>query len=88
MDGLLQMKMKKIHYDYIRKEIKKSVKKHPDIKREYNTVIRFRKRVRWSVFWVAIKGKWCNRVLYSYLNDNHIDTALKSIFKELVENES
>ena len=41
-------------------------------------------RVRWDIFWAATKGDnfaFINE-LYRYLNDNHIDSALKSIIRE------
>jgi len=37
----------------------------------------FELRLRWDVFHV------CKLDFYAYLNDDHIDTALQSIFKDL-----
>ena len=44
------------------------------------------KRFRWDVFWTArryLNGNFISDILYSYLNDDHIDTALKKIVKEI-----
>jgi hypothetical protein len=42
------------------------------------------KRIRWDLTYQAnLTGFICDS-LYSYLDDSHIDTALKSIMKELL----
>ncbi len=40
-------------------------------------------RFRWDLFHAAKLSHFASDNLYSYLGDNHIDTALKSIVKEL-----
>ena len=40
-------------------------------------------RIRWDYLWIAKEGTFVCNVLYKYLNDNHIDTALKNIVIEL-----
>jgi len=42
-------------------------------------------RLRWDMLYCAISSKWICDVLYPYVNDDHIDTALKSIMKQLVK---
>lgn len=42
------------------------------------------KRYRWDLFHHAGLTSWCCEVLYTYLNDDHIDSALKSLVKPLV----
>jgi hypothetical protein len=37
-------------------------------------------RVRWDIYWQA--GGFTTAQQYQYLKDEHIDTALKQIFKE------
>jgi len=37
--------------------------------------------IRWKIYW-ASGGAFSNASEYHYLNDNHIDSALKSIIKE------
>lgn len=41
------------------------------------------KRFRWDLFSAAKLYTFASDELYSYLNDEHIDTALKAIVKEL-----
>lgn len=48
------------------------------------------KRARWDLLWRAPLAKriGITRSLYEYCNDDHIDTALRNIVKELLDNES
>ena len=44
------------------------------------------KRYRWDLFWDATAGTHHNELrnqMWEYMNDTHIDTALKSIVKDL-----
>jgi hypothetical protein len=41
------------------------------------------KRYRWDLLWAAVSFDWVNHYLYGYLDDNHIDTALKAIVPPL-----
>lgn len=41
------------------------------------------KRLRWDCLYAAGLTPFICDNLYSYLNDDHIDTALKNIIKEL-----
>jgi hypothetical protein len=41
------------------------------------------KRIRWDYCFGAGLSPWICDNLYIYLNDTHIDTALKSIMREL-----
>jgi len=41
------------------------------------------KRLRWDLLYYAGQSTWICDNLYDYLDDTHIDTALKSILKEL-----
>lgn len=40
-------------------------------------------RVRWDWFWASKPGDFVTKELYEYLDDRHIDTALKQIMKEI-----
>ena len=40
-------------------------------------------RTRWDALYAAGLGKWICDTLYSYANDEHIDTALRSIMRDL-----
>ena len=41
------------------------------------------KRYRWDLFWLADGKATTVKEMYVYMNDDHIDTALKSIVKDL-----
>ena len=45
------------------------------------------KRYRWDLFWQGLRNSnntdFLTKVLYSYLNDAHIDNALKYVVKPL-----
>lgn len=87
------MKMKPEHFDYLLVEIEKAIdaidldrlkeniKNDPRVK-DPNM------RLRWDILWASVKWNgshvhdipldaWISDVLYEYLNDDHIDTALK-----------
>lgn len=77
------MKIKKSHYDYMKAQINKldreAIKKHKDL----GLGIDKNKRFRWDLFRAAGLSNFASDELYNYLNDTHIDSALKSIVKEL-----
>ncbi len=70
------MKMTKIHYLLLEKHITTS----PIFKQkaEYKFSGRTERRYRWDCVWSANIGGFLNE-LYEYLNNDHIDTALKKI---------
>lgn len=39
------------------------------------------KRYRWDLLWATLQTRFVCDELYQYLNDDHIDTALRSIVK-------
>jgi hypothetical protein len=41
------------------------------------------KRLRWDLSYAAGLTSWFCREIYSYANDDHIDTALRKIMREL-----
>lgn len=84
------MKMHKDHFDQLEKLIKPldTVERRlryltgefPNASKVKNLDMRY----RWDLFYAAIPS--CNKLtdnLYSYLTDDHIDTALKAIVKPL-----
>ena len=77
------MKMSTEHYNYIKSEITKlprdQVLAHKELCLGKDQPMRF----RWDLLYAAKLSTWICDNLYSYLNDSHIDTALKSIVKEL-----
>ena len=81
------MKIKPEHYAHIKKAIstlprdkvllhKEALKDDPRVK---DQAMRF----RWDLFWATRQESKIIHDLYQYLNDTHIDTALRSIVKEL-----
>ena len=40
-------------------------------------------RFRWDLFDLAVCGKWVSNELYAYLDDRHIDSALKLIVPKI-----
>ncbi len=40
-------------------------------------------RTRWGIYW-ASGGAFSNATEYHYLNDSHIDSAMKAILKEYI----
>jgi len=41
------------------------------------------KRFRWDMLYLTELREWICETLYQYLDDTHIDTALKAVMKEL-----
>jgi hypothetical protein len=84
------MKIKPEDKEYLKKGIQdlingygmEYVKKHKESLKQDTRVKDLATRFAWDLFWGA-KFKDNGRHLYSYLNDNHITTALKRIVKEI-----
>ena len=81
------MKMKETHYEQLKNEIlclgTNRIATHRLALQRDSRVKDLEKRFRWDLLWATGQSKWITDVLYSYLNDTHIDTALRSIVKEL-----
>jgi hypothetical protein len=78
------MKMRKEHVAHIKAAVAKF---DTDFHRSrYAAAGHSDKRYRWDLFRHAGLIGWCCDELYSYLNDEHIDTALRSIVKPLKRN--
>jgi len=91
------MKIKAEHYSLIKDKItalgadkiKEHLEKLKVEKEKYNSIKDINKRLRWDCFWAAFhhNAEEKNNLikeLYSYLNDEHIDTALKKIVGEIL----
>ena len=83
------MKIKSEHYDHMVKEINRFIYVYMDeIPRHIKTVIHFgkyqnlKKRIRWDICTSAGLLDFITGTLYVYLNDTHIDTALRSIMAD------
>ena len=74
------MKMKKEHYQQLRAIIQAAP--HHRFHRAYSD-----KRNRWDLLWrlpLGARQDWfSDNCIYDYLEDTHIDTALKQIVREL-----
>lgn len=76
------MKMKQEHYDYLKAAIEKAYDLNPGITYEtYKNAGLSAMRYRWDCLHAANILTWTCDVLYTYLHDTHIDTALKAITK-------
>lgn len=71
------MKMKPEHFEHLRQQVGATLEQYKDQAYKYKGRD---KRWRWDLLY-ATKGlnAWICAELYSYLNDDHIDTALRQI---------
>ena len=72
------MKIKPEHYQALKEAVDNVLQAQPEITVDvYLAKGRTAERFRWDALWARgfrIPGEW-----YKYLNDNHIDTALRKI---------
>ena len=77
------MKIKNVHYSHMLGAIstldKQNIKEHFKWLKTQENVKDINKRLRWDAFFAAGLSSYASRTLYTYLNDDHIDTALKNI---------
>jgi hypothetical protein len=59
--------------------IEKCIEEHPDAHQQYKEGNIPYTQYIWDIFWVATMGDnaWMQKHLYKYLNDTHIESALK-----------
>jgi hypothetical protein len=74
-------KIKGEHLEHIRTEIAKH--DTPELREWYKKNNMSDKRYRWDLTYRAGLTSWICSNLYSYANDDHIDTALRSIVSPL-----
>ena len=80
------MKIKPEHYNYMRETMLPHKASLPSRRFALSLDPRVKnveKRLRWDLLYATIKSQWIVDELYPYINDDHIDTALKSILKEM-----
>ena len=81
------MKITQEHYDHMKKAIntlnRDNVDTHSKTVKSSGKYKDFSKRMRWDLFYMANLTKFACDTLYDYVNDDHIDTALRSIVKDL-----
>lgn len=73
------MKMKKEHYEQIKTAMEKVMAREPDSKEKYKKANLSKTRYAWDAFHITC---FSSNVLYEYLNDDHITTALLKIVGE------
>jgi len=71
------MKMREEHYAYLQKAI--APLDTEELRSYYRNAGLSDKRYRWDLHYRAGLAKWTCDELYPYLNDDHIDTALRKI---------
>ena len=72
----INIKMNKTDYLELSKAVCEVINNNPSIRQEYKNKGLSSERFRWDMLW---KSGFNINHLYSYLNDNHIDTALRNI---------
>jgi len=81
------MKIKKEHYTYIKSAIEAlpvdKLLAHKEALKFDDRIKDLDKRFRWDCLHAVIKSSWICDNLYPYMDDTHIETALRSIVKEL-----
>jgi hypothetical protein len=81
------MKITQEHYKILRNEISMlpsdEVSQHKKALLSDPRVKDLDKRFRWDLMYRAGLNKWVCETLYPYMNDTHLDTALKSVVKDL-----
>lgn len=80
------MKIKQQDYEFMKQEIDKipieTRKQHFENLKSDERVKDINKRFRWDCLYAAKLNDFLCHTLYKYLDDTHIDTALKQITKE------
>lgn len=80
------MKMSVEHYEYIKSAIapmSDKIKAHRKFIENEGKSKDIEKRLRWDLTYYAGLSQWICDNLYEYLDDGHIDTALRRIVSEL-----
>ena len=80
------MKITPEHYDYMLAAITPLTGKLKAFQEKAKADPNFNQsamRLRWDALWASGISAWLSVNVYPYANDDHIDTALRSIFKEI-----
>lgn len=80
------MKIQKEHYDFMKNaiaSISKQAKAERELVAQSKTSLDKEKLFRWNMSYQAGLTKYICENVYEYANDDHIDTALRNIIKEL-----
>ena len=80
------MKISKDHYSILEKAIKIVESKFPHARKQLKKKGKSDKEYRWMLLWISADNEYLPHnfmsSLYEYLNDTHIDTALRKITKQ------
>lgn len=80
------MKMKLEHYDYLKDAMQRNAEYIPQYRAHIIAEGKAKdveKRLRWDLVYLSGLSHWISDNLYSYLDDTHIDTALRYIMRDL-----
>jgi hypothetical protein len=81
------MKIKPEHYEYIKQAIealpRDRVLAHKEALKNDARVKDLDKRFRWDLLFASQSSVYIADTLYNYMDDKHIDTALRAIVKDL-----
>lgn len=82
---MAKLKMTDVHYEVLKSDFEALSKKMDllHIKARYEQAGHTPLRFHWDMFWYLKNSAWVCRELYPYLTDDHIDSAIVKIFKEL-----
>jgi hypothetical protein len=71
------------HFAVLQENCNVVLANHPNMVNQYIAAGLTEKRFRWDVLKAGTSIQWLCDELYPYLNDDHIDTALRAIVKGL-----
>ena len=71
--------MKQEHYDFLDKKVKEVLAARPEAAADYKEAKLSHMRFRWDVLRATGMMKFVCEELYKYLNDDHIDSALRKM---------
>lgn len=80
------MKIKPEHYNYMKVAmhgVKEKIPIYIDGMKKTYVGKNFDKRIRWDILHHTVTSRWIVDNIYPYADDTHIDTALRSIMREL-----
>ena len=75
------MKITSEHYGKLSAAVLGQLAARPGIAAKYAEAGLSEKRFRWDLLWACNLSGWITSELYPYLNDDHIDSALRRILK-------
>lgn len=84
---IMALKINQEHLQFIKEQFltksKDELKKYKELLKTDSLVKDIEQRFRWDLLYGLVGSEWVCDNLYPYLNDDHIDSALKQICKEL-----